>query len=154
MGASRAWVLCAAGLLMSGPAGCSEGSPIPPPERSLQVTASAYNSTVAQTDARPFHAAWGDSLAPGMRAIAVSRDLIPMGLGQGVAVRIEGIPGEYTVRDKMDARWRKRIDIWFGKDVEAARAWGERKVVIRWQDTASVDSVTGRALAAGDSAGD
>ena len=119
----------------------------PIPERTLQVTAAAYNSTVAQTDSRPSEAAWGDSLVPGMRAIAISRDLIPLGLGQGVTVRIEGLPGEYTVLDKMDARWRKRIDVYFGKDVAAAREWGEKQVVIRWLDTGSVDLRTGRALA-------
>lgn len=123
----------------------------PIPERTLQVTAAAYNSTVAQTDSRPSEAAWGDSLVPGMRAIAISRDLIPLGLGQGVTVRIEGLPGEYTVLDKMDARWRKRIDVYFGKDVAAAREWGEKQVVIRWVDTGSVDLRTGRALGDGDS---
>lgn len=123
----------------------------PPPERTLQVTAAAYNSTVAQTDSRPTEAAWGDSLVPGLRAIAISRDLIPLGLGQGVSVRIEGLAGEYTVLDKMDGRWKKRIDIYFGKDVEAAREWGEQTVVIRWRDEGAVDQVTGRAVAIGDS---
>ena len=125
--------------------------PAPAPERTLRVTAAAYNSTVAQTDSRPAEAAWGDSLVPGLRAIAISRDLIPMGLGQGVTVRIEGLDGEFTVLDKMDARWRKRIDVYFGKDVEAARQWGEKQVVIRWRDTGSVDSRTGRSLADEDS---
>jgi 3D (Asp-Asp-Asp) domain-containing protein len=126
-------------------------APPPAPERTLQVTASAYNSTPAQTDARPSEAAWGDSLVPGIRAIAVSRDLIPMGLGQGVGVRIEGLPGEFTVLDKMDARWRRRIDVYFGRDVPAARKFGERQVVIRWRDSGAVDSVTGRALTVEDS---
>jgi 3D (Asp-Asp-Asp) domain-containing protein len=125
--------------------------PAPSPERTLRVTAAAYNSTVAQTDSRPAEAAWGDSLVPGLRAIAISRDLIPLGLGQGVTVRIEGLEGEFTVLDKMDARWRKRIDVYFGKDVAAARQWGEKQVVIRWSDTASVHPRTGRALAAEDS---
>lgn len=123
----------------------------PAPERTLRVTAAAYNSTAAQTDSRPAEAAWGDSLVPGLRAIAVSRDLIPLGLGQGVTVRIEGLSGEFTVLDKMDARWRKRIDLYFGKDVAAARQWGERQVVIRWRDEGATHPVTGRALAAGDS---
>jgi 3D (Asp-Asp-Asp) domain-containing protein len=112
------------------------------PERSLLVTASAYNSVPSQTDSRPGNAAWGDSLFPGLRAIAVSRDLIPMGLDQGVKVRIEGLQGEFAVLDKMDARWRKRIDIYFGRDVKAARAWGEKKVVISWR-SAEADSLAG-----------
>jgi 3D (Asp-Asp-Asp) domain-containing protein len=120
-------------------------------ERTLRVTAAAYNSTVAQTDSRPAEAAWGDSLVPGLRTIAISRDLIPLGLGQGVTVRIEGLAGEFTVLDKMDARWRKRIDVYFGKDVEAARQWGEKQVVIRWRDEGATHPVTGRALAVEDS---
>jgi 3D (Asp-Asp-Asp) domain-containing protein len=155
MGALRAatfLILCILAL-----AGCARErrDPLPAapsvPERSLRVTASAYNSLPGQTDSRPGNAAWGDSLFPGLRAIAVSRDLIPMGLGQGVSVRIEGLGGEFKVLDKMDARWRKRIDIYFGKDVAAARAWGEQKVVIRWRDSTALDPRTGRSLAAGDS---
>ncbi|HKP95191.1 MAG TPA: hypothetical protein VJ385_05475 [Fibrobacteria bacterium] len=110
------------------------------PERSLRVTASAYNSLRGQTDSRPDEAAWGDTLTPGLRAIAVSRDLIPLGLGQGAMVRIEGLPGEYRVLDKMHARWRKRIDVYFGVDLKGAREWGEQKVVIRWRDPGAEDS--------------
>ena len=74
-------------------------------EHRLRVTASAYNSLPAQTDDNPSLAAWGDRLEPGVRAIAVSRDLIPMGLRHGTRVRIDGLPGEYRVLDKMGKRW-------------------------------------------------
>lgn len=67
-----------------------------------------------------------------MKAIAVSRDLIPMGLTHGVKVKIEGLPGTYTVMDKLHKRWRRRIDIYMGNDVEAAKKWGKRQVTIRW----------------------
>lgn len=149
MGALRAatfLILCILGLT-----GSAREKRDPPParppvvtnsEHSLLVTASAYNSLPSQTDSRPGNAAWGDSLFPGLRAIAVSRDLIPMGLDQGVKVRIEGLQGEFAVLDKMDARWRKRIDIYFGRDVKAARAWGEKKVVISWR-AAEADSLAG-----------
>lgn len=91
----------------------------------IQVEASAYNSLAAQTTAsNPALAAWGDTLKPGMRAIAVSRDLIKKGLTHGTKVKIEGLPGVYVVRDKMAARWRKKIDIYMGHDVTAAREWG------------------------------
>jgi hypothetical protein len=43
---------------------------------SLRVTATAYNSLPGQTDNTPDLAAWGDRLRPGMKAIAVSRDLL------------------------------------------------------------------------------
>ena len=65
----------------------------------LTVTATAYNSLPAQTSGDPNVAAWGDTLEPGMLAIAVSRDLIPLGLTRGVAVRIEGLPGEFCQHD-------------------------------------------------------
>lgn len=91
----------------------------------MSVAASAYNSVAWQTSAaKPALAAWGDILKPGMRAIAVSRDLIKKGLTYGTKVKIEGLPGVYVVRDKMGARWRNKIDIYMGKDVTAARQWG------------------------------
>jgi 3D (Asp-Asp-Asp) domain-containing protein len=101
-------------------------------ERSLVVTATAYNSLPGQTDGEPHLAAWGDPIAPGMKVIAVSHDLIPEGLDHRTPVTIEGIPGVYVVLDKMHERWEKRIDIYMGNDLEAARAWGKRRVEIRW----------------------
>ena len=103
-----------------------------PVERSLVVTATAYNSVPEQTDAEPNLAAWGDTLAPGMKVIAVSQDLIPVGLDRRTPVKIEGVPGVYLVLDKMHRRWEKRIDIYMGHDLEAARAWGKRQVEISW----------------------
>jgi 3D (Asp-Asp-Asp) domain-containing protein len=67
-----------------------------------------------------------------MRAIAVSHDLIGLGLGRGAKVRIDGLPGEYVVLDKMASRWQRKIDLYMGMDREAAIAWGIRKVRIRW----------------------
>jgi 3D (Asp-Asp-Asp) domain-containing protein len=100
--------------------------------RSLVVTATAYNSLPEQTDDEPHLAAWGDSLAPGMKVIAVSRDLIPAGLDRRTPVKIEGFPGVYLVLDKMNKRWEKRIDIYMGHDLKAAQAWGKRQVEISW----------------------
>lgn len=99
---------------------------------SLEVTATAYNSHPSQTDGDPNVTAWGDRLEPGMRAIAVSRDLIGLGLGHGAEVRIDGLPGRYVVRDKMAKRWKRKIDIYMGDDVNAALKWGRRSVTIRW----------------------
>ena len=110
-------------------AGCSAGAET----RSLVVTATAYNSVASQTGDQPNVGAWGDTLRPGMKVIAVSRDLIALGLGHGARVHIEGLEGEYVVRDKMNKRWRKKIDIYMGTDVEAARRWGRQKVRITWE---------------------
>ena len=101
-------------------------------KNSLEVTATAFNSHPSQTDDDPNITAWGDRLEPGMNVIAVSRDLIDLGLGHGTEVRIDGLPGRYVVRDKMAKRWRRKIDIYMGANVEAARAWGVREVRIRW----------------------
>ena len=98
----------------------------------LKVTATAYNSKPSQTQGDPNLTAWGDRLAPGMKAIAVSRDLIDMGLTHGVKVRIDGLKGSYTVLDKLHKRWKRRIDIYMGNDVKAAKKWGKREVTIRW----------------------
>lgn len=102
------------------------------PTQELEVIARAYNSIKGQTDDDPFLTAWGDRLKPGVKAIAVSKDLIKKGLTRGTKVKIEGLEGRYTVLDKMHRRWRKKIDIYMGNDVAAARQWGRRKVVIRW----------------------
>jgi len=99
----------------------------------LRVRASAYNSVAAQTNARPSLAAWGDRLEPGMKAIAVSRDLLAHGLVHRTPVRIDGLDGEYRVLDKMARRWRRKIDIYFGTDVGAAKTWGVREVTISWR---------------------
>ncbi len=99
----------------------------------LKVTATAYTSHVAQTDSTPNIAAWGDKLRPGIKAIAVSRDLLKIyGLKHGTKVRIKGLSGEYMVLDKMNKRWRKKIDIYMGKDLKKAYKWGRRKVELRW----------------------
>ena len=98
--------------------------------KKLNVTATAYNSVSAQTDSSPSIAAWGDRLKPGMKAIAVSRDLLKMGLKRGSKVKISGLPGEYVVLDKMHHRWSRKIDIYMGKNVRAAKNWGKRRVTI------------------------
>lgn len=100
--------------------------------RSLEVTATAYNSLPGQTSGEPTLTAWGDRLEPGLKAIAVSRDLIELGLGHGVEVEIDGVPGSWVVLDKMHRRWTRKIDLYMGDDVEGARRWGRRRVTIRW----------------------
>lgn len=101
-------------------------------ERSLEVTATAYNSVGAQTDDRPEEAAWGDVLRPGMRVIAVSRDLEKLGLTRGAEVRIEGIAGRWTVLDRTARRHERTIDLYMGDDVDRALEWGVRRVRIYW----------------------
>ncbi|MEA3455404.1 MAG: LysM peptidoglycan-binding domain-containing protein [Campylobacterota bacterium] len=99
----------------------------------LRVQATAYTSHGAQTDSTPFLAAWNNRIRPGMKIIAVSRDLITKyGLGNGKKVRIQGLPGYYTVRDKMNKRYTKRIDIYMGLNRRKALRWGRKRTVIYW----------------------
>lgn len=95
-----------------------------------EVTVSAYNSVSWQTDGDPNITAWGDTLKPGMKAIAVSRDLLKQGLQHNTMVRIGTFPDTFYVKDKMHWRWRKRIDIYMGTDVKKARKWGRKKMMI------------------------
>jgi 3D (Asp-Asp-Asp) domain-containing protein len=102
-------------------------------KRKLRVTATAYSSHRAQTDKTPFLAAWNNRLRPGMKIIAVSRDMLTRyGMRNGTRVRIAGLPGIYRVRDKMNKRYRKRIDIYMGVNRRKALRWGRRSVVIYW----------------------
>lgn len=101
--------------------------------KSIEVTVSAYNSTLAQTDGQPNLAAWGDTLVPGMKAIAVSRDLIRLGLDHNTQVKIEGLQGIYLVKDKMHQRWRKKIDLYMGTNIKKAKQWGRKTVQIQYR---------------------
>ncbi|RYM35181.1 hypothetical protein ERX46_04755 [Brumimicrobium glaciale] len=103
----------------------------------MTVKASAYNSLNNQTKGNPVIAAWGDSLKEEMKAIAVSRDLIAQGLTHNTRVKIDGFDGYYLVKDKMNDRWKNKIDIYMGTDVKKARKWGRKKVVI-YVDTLEV----------------
>jgi LysM repeat protein len=102
-------------------------------KRQLRVTATAYSSHGNQTDSTPFLAAWNNRLRPGMKIIAVSRDMLTKyGMRNGTKVRIGGLRGYYRVRDKMNKRYKKRIDIYMGLDRRRALRWGKRSVVIYW----------------------
>lgn len=99
----------------------------------LKVTATAYNSLPGQTSyEHPEITAWGDSIKPGVKWIAVSRDLIGRGLGHNTLVKIDTFEGIYIVKDKMHPRWKNRIDIYMGEDRNKAKEWGRRKIEIKY----------------------
>ncbi|WP_456433965.1 LysM peptidoglycan-binding domain-containing protein [Nitratifractor sp.] len=99
----------------------------------IRVVATAYTSHYDQTDRTPFIAAWNNRIRPGMKIIAVSPDLIrKYGITNGTRVRISGLPGIYTVRDKMNPRLRNHIDIYMGLDRRRALRWGRRRVYLYW----------------------
>ncbi len=85
-----------------------------------------------QTSNQPNIAAWGDTLKPGMQCIAVSRDLLTIGINHNTKVKINGIDGIYLVKDKMNKRWKNKIDIYMGENIKEARAWGTKKVTMQY----------------------
>ena len=109
----------------------------------LKVTVSAFNSVGYQTAGNnPNLAAWGDTLKPGMNAVAISRDLIDLGLDHDVEIRIQGFDSVFLIKDKMHYRWKKRVDIYMGKDIVKARNFGRKKLEIyyRKKDTTSTNA--------------
>ena len=100
--------------------------------KEIKVKATAYNSLRYQTSLNPSIAAWGDSLKPGMKCIAVSRDLIKLGLKHNTPVKIQGLDSIYLVKDKMHRRKRNQIDIYMGKDVKKAKNWGVQRLKIKY----------------------
>ena len=99
---------------------------------SLNVTATAYSSLAYQTNSNPHITAFGDSLKPGLKYIAVSRDLLRLGLKHDTPVKIESLEGVYAVKDKMHYRWKSRIDIYMGVDVKVAKQCGRKQVCIEY----------------------
>jgi len=102
-------------------------------KRKLRVMATAYTSHRRQTDRTPFLAAWNNKLRVGEKSIAVSRDLLrKYGIKNRQRVRISGLYGYYIVKDKMNRRFRKRIDIYMGLNKRKALRWGRKNVTIYW----------------------
>ena len=102
--------------------------------KKLRVTATAYNSFPSQTSKiHPGITAWGDSIKPGMKIIAVSKDLIPLGLDYNTQVKIKGDTSIYLVKDKMHSKWKNRIDIYMGENKEKALKWGRKKITIQYR---------------------
>lgn len=101
--------------------------------KEMEVMVTAYNSVAWQTEGDPVLAAWGDTLYPGLNVVAVSRDLIPLGLDYDTPILIEGLSDTFRVKDKMNARFKNHIDIYMGNDVGKAREWGRRRLKIRYR---------------------
>lgn len=113
--------------------GCEKEPALKYEWKTIRVSSTAYNSTKRQTDGSPFIGAFGDSLKPGVKSIAVSSDLYRMGLRQNTFVYIEGLKGIYLVKDRMHERWKNKIDIYMGTDIISAKRWGRKKVNIHYR---------------------
>jgi 3D (Asp-Asp-Asp) domain-containing protein len=94
-----------------------------------KVTVTAYSSTVDQTDSSPYVTADGSTVRRGY--IAVSRDLLTeLGLTMGQRVLLVGY-GVFEIRDKMNARFSRRVDIWMA-DRKAAKLHGVKHSLMIW----------------------
>ncbi|MBD3791666.1 MAG: 3D domain-containing protein [Campylobacterales bacterium] len=121
--------------------GCAKPPPSRSPQmhpvkkeiRKMRVHSTAYTSRLKRKNAKYPVGAWGDPLTPSCRSIAVSADLLKMGLTHQSKVRIEGLEGEYVVLDRMHPKWKKKIDLYMGNDFKRARYWGVRTVTIQWE---------------------
>ncbi len=97
--------------------------------RTFQATVTGYTSHAAQTDSTPCIAADGTDIckryAKGEKICATND------WKMGTQLTIEGL-GTCTVADRMNKRYTGtgRIDWYFGMDIEAARKWGVRKMVV------------------------
>jgi 3D (Asp-Asp-Asp) domain-containing protein len=87
----------------------------------IEVTATTYKATENETDSTPLVTASGFKINPKKakqhRIIAVSRDL-KRKYKFGTRVKVSGAgkySGEYVVRDVMNKRYKKRIDILIGR---------------------------------------
>lgn len=84
------------------------------------VMATAYNSLEGQTDSTPWTTASGTRCREGV----IASNFLPI----GTKVMIEGFKGTiFTVEDRMNKRYTKRIDIWF-RHYNDARQFGIKKI--------------------------
>lgn len=100
------------------------------------VTATIYHADPAQTNADYLTTASLKKINPknpaGHRWIAVSRDLEKLGFTMGTKVYIEGagdLDGKWTIQDRMNKRWTKRIDFLVNKERKYGK-WKNVKIYI------------------------
>lgn len=94
-------------------------------------TVTAYTSEAAQTDASPCITATGFNLCKNGVEDTIAANFLPM----GTKVRMPDLYGDriFTVRDRMNARFKNRVDIWF-KNKNTAIKFGIKKVKIEVLD--------------------
>jgi len=102
--------------------------------RKLLVVATAYSSTVWQTDSTPYITAAGTSVRDGI----IANNILPF----GTRVRIPELYGNkiFVVEDRMS--WKKgnyQIDIWFPSYWEA-KEFGAKRIIIEVLESAMDES--------------
>jgi hypothetical protein len=104
-----------------------------PHGETASVDVGAFAIELRAPDAGPWRGSWGDELVPGMKALAVSPDLVERGLVRGTRVRIEGLPPSFQVRHRLPEGTHERVEIFMGTDAESAHRWHERRARIWWE---------------------
>lgn len=99
------------------------------------VTATVYNAVPSQTDSDPLITASLKKINPNkpQRWIAVSRDLEQLGINLGDTVCVENaghMNGQWVVEDRMNRRWRKRIDFLVHDSIKLGK-WNNVKLLIK-----------------------
>lgn len=85
-----------------------------------EVTITAFNSMESQTDSTPWITASGTRCRPGV----IASNFLPF----GTKVIIEGFGNRiFTVEDRMNKRYYKRLDIWFANYADAKK-FGVRRL--------------------------
>lgn len=92
------------------------------------VTATGYTARVVECDSTPWYTASMELSRVGV--IAISPDLEALGIKLGQFIIIKGM-GLFKVSDRMNPRWRNRIDIMMG-NITAAKLFGKQEVTILW----------------------
>lgn len=106
------------------------------PKDEVVVDATIYHAVEGQTDSTPLITASGKHIDPsnpaGHRWIAVSRDLEALGFVFGKRVMVMGaehMDGIYTVEDRMNRRWTKRIDFLVNESMKGGK-WENIKIIL------------------------
>lgn len=93
----------------------------------VTTTVTAYTSRRIETDDTPCLAAKGHDIcrlyAAGTKVCASNAHPI------GTVLYVPGY-GRCVVLDRMNRRYRDRVDVYMGRDVQAAREWGKRTLAV------------------------
>lgn len=98
------------------------------PKRVMNVEATAYTSTVAQTDSSPFVTASGKRVHEG----TLAANFLPF----GTRVRLPDHFGdrEFVVEDRLASRFHNRVDVWFPEYGQAIQFGYKRSIRIEVLD--------------------
>lgn len=97
--------------------------PVKPKEQTYTLLATAYSSTIDQTDDSPFITASGTRVRDGI----IAANFLPF----GTVIRIPEVFGNkiFVVEDRLHSRFSDRIDVWFPTREEALE-FGAKRVKI------------------------